>query len=162
MAAPLEEGEWSAARPGRTLPPIKTRYPFYTRLVGPQGRSRRAENLVTTGIRSRTIQPVVSRYTDWTTVPTNKWPVFVQSHHSHDVACILKREMCVTYTSLRNGALHYLQLYLKSISTFVWLKGIQVSEWVSKWVSEWVSNWMTEWMNEYSWRQAWQCIVYDY
>ena len=27
-------GEWSAARPGRTLPPGKTRYPFYRRLGG--------------------------------------------------------------------------------------------------------------------------------
>ena len=27
-------GEWSAARPGRTLPPGKTQYPFYRRLGG--------------------------------------------------------------------------------------------------------------------------------
>ena len=32
----LEGGEWSAARLGRTLPPRKTRYPFYRRLV-PRG-----------------------------------------------------------------------------------------------------------------------------
>jgi len=70
MTAALEEGEWSAARPSRTLPPGKTRYPFYRRLGGPQGRSGRAENLVPTGIRSRTVQPVVSRYTDWATGPT--------------------------------------------------------------------------------------------
>ena len=44
--------------------PGKTRYPFYRRLGGPQRRSGRAENLVPTGIRSRTVQPVVSRYTD--------------------------------------------------------------------------------------------------
>ena len=50
--------------------PRKSRYPFYTRLGGPQGRSGRAENLVPTGIRSRTVQPVVSRYTDWATRPT--------------------------------------------------------------------------------------------
>jgi len=67
MTAALEGGEWSAARPGRTLPPGKTRYPFYRRLDGPQGRSGRAENLVPTGIRSRTVQPVVSRNTDWAT-----------------------------------------------------------------------------------------------
>ena len=48
----------TAARPGRTLPPGKTRYPFYRRLSGPQGRSGRAENLVPTGIRSQTVQPV--------------------------------------------------------------------------------------------------------
>jgi len=64
-------GEWSAARPGRTLPPENTRYQFYRRLGGLQGRSGRAENLVPTGIRSRTVQPVVSRYTDWATRPTS-------------------------------------------------------------------------------------------
>ena len=52
MTTALEGGEWSAARPGRTLPPGKTRYPFYRRLFGPQGRSGRAENLVPAGFRS--------------------------------------------------------------------------------------------------------------
>jgi len=33
MTAALEGGEWSAARPGRTLPPGKIRYPFYRRLL---------------------------------------------------------------------------------------------------------------------------------
>ena len=70
MTAALEGGEWSAAWPGRILPPRKSRYPFYRRLGGPQGRSGRAENLVPTGIRSRTFQPIVSRYTDWATRPT--------------------------------------------------------------------------------------------
>ena len=54
----LEGGEWSAARPGHTLPPRNTRYPLYRRLGGPQSRSGRAENPVPTGIRSRTIQPI--------------------------------------------------------------------------------------------------------
>jgi hypothetical protein len=71
MPAALEGGEWSAARPGRTLHPEKTRYPIYKRLDGSQGRSGRAENLVPTGIRSRTVQPVVSHYTDWATWPTS-------------------------------------------------------------------------------------------
>ena len=81
MTAALEGGEWSAARSGRTLPPGKTRYPFYRWLGGPQGRSGRAENLVPTGIRSRTVQPVVSRYTDWATQPTlnkNIYPILVK------------------------------------------------------------------------------------
>jgi len=69
MTAALEGGEWSAARPGRSLPPGKTRCSLYRRLGGPQGRSGRAENLVPNGIRSRTVQPVVSRYTDWATGP---------------------------------------------------------------------------------------------
>ena len=42
----------------------KTRYPLFRWLGETQGRSGRAENLVPTGIRSRTVQPIVSRYTD--------------------------------------------------------------------------------------------------
>jgi len=37
MTAALEGGEWSAARPGRTLSPGKTRYPFYRRVGGVHG-----------------------------------------------------------------------------------------------------------------------------
>ena len=70
MSVALEGGEWSAARPCRTLPPGKTRYPLYRRVGGPQGRPGRAENLVPTEIRSRTVQPVVSRYTDYATRST--------------------------------------------------------------------------------------------
>jgi len=59
MTAALEGGEWSAARPGCTLPLGKIQYPFYRRLDGPQTRSGRTENLVPTGIRTRTVQPAV-------------------------------------------------------------------------------------------------------
>ena len=52
MTTTLEGGEWSASRPGRILPPGKTRYPLYRRLGGLQGWSGRTENLVSTGIRS--------------------------------------------------------------------------------------------------------------
>ena len=47
----------------------------------------RAENLVPTGFRSRTVQPVVSRYTEWATRPTLKseWPT-----QYHVVAKILR------------------------------------------------------------------------
>ena len=65
MTVELEGSEWSAARPGRTLRPGKTRYPLYRRLGGSQGRSGRAENLAPPGFDPRTVQPVVSRYTDW-------------------------------------------------------------------------------------------------
>ena len=66
----IRRGSWSAARPGRTLPPGKTRCPFYRRLGGPQGRSGRAENLVLTGIRSRTVQPVAQSLYRLSTRPT--------------------------------------------------------------------------------------------
>jgi hypothetical protein len=48
----IRRGEGSASRPGRSLPPGKTRYLLYRRLGGPQGRSGRAENLAPTWIRS--------------------------------------------------------------------------------------------------------------
>ena len=64
MIAPLEGGEWSAACPGSTLSPGKDPVPIERQAGGPQCRSGRAENLVHPGIRSRTVQPVVIRYTD--------------------------------------------------------------------------------------------------
>ena len=64
MAAALEGGEWLAARPGRTLPPGKTQYSLYRRLGEPHGRSGLAENLALPGFDPRTVQPVVSRYTN--------------------------------------------------------------------------------------------------
>ena len=47
-----------SSTPRQHFTPGKTRYPFYRRLGGTQGRSGRAENLVPTGIGSRTAQPV--------------------------------------------------------------------------------------------------------
>ena len=75
MTAALEGCEWSAARPGRTLPLGKTRYPLYRRLGGPQGRSGRAENLAQPGFDPWTVQPVVSCYIDRATrpIPTHRW-----------------------------------------------------------------------------------------
>jgi hypothetical protein len=63
MTAALEAGEWSVARPGRTLSPKKTRNPLYSRLGGHQRRSGWAENLAPPpGFDLRAVQPVVSRY----------------------------------------------------------------------------------------------------
>jgi len=64
--------EWGVSpTPRPPLPPGKTPCPLYRRLGGPQSRSGRAENLVHTRIRSRTVQPIVSRFTDWDTRPTS-------------------------------------------------------------------------------------------
>ena len=79
MTAALEGGEVSAAHPGSTLPPGKSRYPLYRRLGGPQGRSGWAENFAPRGFDPRTVQPVVSRYTDWAT-----WPKLV-----YRLSCLL-------------------------------------------------------------------------
>ena len=48
------------------LPSRKTQYPLYRRLGGPLGRSGRVRKISPPpGFDPRTIQPVVSRYTDW-------------------------------------------------------------------------------------------------
>ena len=53
------------SRPGRSLPPEKTRYPLYRRLGGPQGRSGQVRKISPPlGFDPRTVQPVASRYTD--------------------------------------------------------------------------------------------------
>jgi len=47
------------------LPPGKTRYPLYRRLVGPQGRSGRVWKILSPpGFDPRTVQPIASRYAD--------------------------------------------------------------------------------------------------
>ena len=70
MTMALEGGEGSASRPGRSLPPGKTRYPLYRRLGGPHGRSGQVRKISPQpGFDPRTVQPVASRYTDWATRP---------------------------------------------------------------------------------------------
>ena len=60
----MDEG--SASRPGRSLPPGKTRYPLYRRQGGPQGRSGQVRKISPSpGFDPRTVQPVASRYTEW-------------------------------------------------------------------------------------------------
>ena len=63
----LDEGWVVSTTPRPLYPPGKTRYPLYSRLGGPQGRSglvRKISSLPTRGFDPRTVQPVASRYTD--------------------------------------------------------------------------------------------------
>ena len=66
-------GEGSASRPGRSLAPGKTRYPFYRRLSVLQARSGQVREISPTpGFDPRTVQPVASRHTGRATRLT--WP----------------------------------------------------------------------------------------
>jgi len=107
-------GEWSATRPGRTLPPVKTRHPFYKKLRGPQGRSERAENLVPTGIRSRIVQPVVSRYTDWATI-IKEYPTNLGDEQPHSIQSMIIKlvyiRTCTVYI-VYTVYIHFCTLYL--------------------------------------------------
>ena len=76
----LEGGEGSASRPGRTLPPGKTRYPLYRRLGGPQGRSGLVRKISTPpGLDPRTVQSVGSSYTNFASRPTTVISPFFKS-----------------------------------------------------------------------------------
>ena len=78
MTTALDGGEGSTSRPGRSLPPGKTRYPFHRRLGGPRGRSGQVRNISPpTDFYPLTVQPVASRYTDRATRPTK----VKQSHY---------------------------------------------------------------------------------
>ena len=83
MTTAPEGGEWSAARPGLTLLLGKTRYPFYRRVVRPQGRSGREEKLVPTGIRSRTVQTVAQSLYRLSYPAHNCLQYFTTNNHSH-------------------------------------------------------------------------------
>src|SRR5215475_4268446 len=59
MTTALEGGDGSASRPGRSLPPRRTRYPLYRRLGGPHGPSGQVRKISPPpGFDPRTVQPV--------------------------------------------------------------------------------------------------------
>jgi hypothetical protein len=73
MTTAQEGGEGSASRPGRSLPPGKTRYPLYRSPGGPQGGSGQVRKISPPpGFDPRTVKPVASRYTVYTTRPTEE------------------------------------------------------------------------------------------
>jgi len=126
MTAVLEGGEWSAARPGRTLPSGKAGYPWYRRLSGLMGRSGRAEYLVHIAIRSRTVQSVLSRYTDWATGPTWKSDILLKfiSHIGGTDSYKTKKniiEVRLWYWMQKNKWV-YLQVLAKYQSKILFLK----------------------------------------
>ena len=85
MTAALEAGEWQQHTPAALYLPGKTRYPIYRRLGGSEGRYGRAENLVPTGIRSRTLQPVAH------SLYRLSYPAYTNTHthtHKHIYICV--------------------------------------------------------------------------
>jgi hypothetical protein len=61
QALRLCTGEGLASRPGRILPPGKTRYPLYRRMGGPQGRSEHVRKISPPlGFYPRTVQAVAT------------------------------------------------------------------------------------------------------
>ena len=105
MTSALEGGERSASRPGRTLPPGKTRCPLYRRLSGPQGRSRQVRKISPPpAFDPQTVQAVGSRYTDYIEVIIcsyfEKYIVYgsARTHRTRDSTELLVINFPVTYS----------------------------------------------------------------
>ena len=94
--------------PRPPLLPGNTRYPFYRRLGGPRSRSGQAENLFLTVVRSRTVQPVVSRYTDWATRFVVDYPVLIPWRSAVSVSCISKMKILQEVSQIQNFMIHVL------------------------------------------------------
>ena len=93
--------------PQPPLPPGKTRYPFYRRLGGPQGRSGQKKNLIPTGIVSRTVQPVAQSlyrlsYPAHTHIMLNKYSIFITNYVLHVSVFVTPSsgDHCVTCSKL--------------------------------------------------------------
>jgi hypothetical protein len=106
------------------LPPVKTRYPLYRRLSGPQGRSGRVRKISPPpGFDPRTVQPVVSYYTDWATrtgqIHKGFWYLYEESKS-------------IVYSPIRN------QPHVLRVSTAwndcwkKWLLSLIMTEWMLK------------------------------
>ena len=69
----LEEGGWSASRPGRIYPWETASTHFAGGVLGPRAGLDSCGNLAPPGLEPQTFQPVGSRYTDYATRPA-QWP----------------------------------------------------------------------------------------
>ena len=103
----LDEGGWSTPRPGRFTPGKETRYPLYRRLGGPQGRSGWLRKISSPpGFDPRTVQPVVSRHTDYA-IPAHHYLV-IQYWNWHSVhQNITPYILCIRRFSPSNCALNF-------------------------------------------------------
>jgi len=111
MTTALEGGEGSASRPGRSLPPRKTRYPLYRRPGGTYGRSGQVRKIsLTPGFDPRTVQPLASHYNVWATRPTNY-------HNLDGIFCKVHRIIYLRYINLFSS-LSYREVHILFQSEF--------------------------------------------
>ena len=119
MTMALKGSEGSASRPGRSLPPGKTRYPLYGRLGGPQGRSGQVQRISPPpGFYPRTVQPVASHYTDYAT----QRMILLGAHHILHVSRVSVKGFC-------SGILHSGSVYVWFLSIISYPKTLHFRNW---------------------------------
>ena len=111
-------GEGSESRPGRSLPPGKTRTHCTGGWVAPGPVWTGAENFAPPpGFDPRSFQPVASRYTDYATRPTLYCRVlyyvilYCTILHYTILYCTILYYTTLHYTILHYTTLHYTTLY---------------------------------------------------
>ena len=94
------------------LPPAMTRYPFYRRLGGSQGRAGRLRKILPPPrFDPQNEQPVASCYNDWA-IPAHNKLIKLQKFKSYIQATFVMQEMntqygCKISTSVRTGGAQY-------------------------------------------------------
>jgi hypothetical protein len=111
LSLTLDWGARSTPCPGRFTPGNDTRYPLYGRRSGPQGRSRWVQKISPTpGFDPRTVQPVVSSYTNWAT-PPRETPWYLENKESHGKVRVLSRS--TPFADIFNPPLRFLATLIK-------------------------------------------------
>jgi len=104
--------EGSAPFPGRSLPPVKSRYPLYRRLGALHGRSGQVRKISPLpGFDPQTVQPVASPYTDCV-IPAHVGTVLSSISRSSVSARVLENKKEKKYI--------YMYAYLTQFNIFTW------------------------------------------
>ena len=139
------------------LPPVKTRYPLYRRLGGPQGWSGRVRKISPLPVfEPRTVQPVASRYTNWA-IPAHMYVcvymnvcMYLRSTNVWMFVCIY---VC-TYVFIMYERIHvrtYVSMYVCMyicVRTYVCTHAC-----IHTCAPEWMCVWKNEWMTHESMRE---------
>jgi hypothetical protein len=140
MITTLKGGEGSASRPGRSLPPGKTRYLLYRRLGGPQSRSGQMRKISPPpGFDLRTVQPLASRYTNYTTWPTYRQVIFIKGCNMKIVLVYNRLVRGESYKILeiklyKNKSRHRRINNLSAATCFVFLSQLQSKYTIVVWI----------------------------
>ena len=116
MTSTLKMGVGGQHHAPAALPPEENRYPLYSRLGGPHGRSGRVRKISSPpGFDPRTVQPVASRYTDWAILAhaSNSTDLNTLSYGKHGI--ITKTTHLAFTAPVRNTMRHHTETIVEKM-----------------------------------------------